>query len=125
MNFVGKWGLYPWFEEHGIHHVHPDDLEAFRNLMPYGKVFSCEAANQFLLLRYRDKLYRVIPKLFKPIEVPAYNFNDRVIVVADGEEAIIDEITWHHERGEPMFFLMKDGKRRKKRYWANELRRVD
>ena len=25
-----KWGIYPWFAEHGIELIHPDDFEAFK-----------------------------------------------------------------------------------------------
>lgn len=25
-----KWGTYPWFEEHGVGLIYPDDIEDFR-----------------------------------------------------------------------------------------------
>ena len=36
-----KWGLYPWFIEHGTELIHPDDLEKFRKETNNCKVFQC------------------------------------------------------------------------------------
>lgn len=116
-----KWGLYPWFEEHGVELVHPDDLAAFRSLMPNGKVFELETEGNFLALRYRDRRYRVKPDLFNPVDPPLYDFGQRVIVTATGDEAIVDEIHWHFQRREAMFFLVQKGRRLTKRFWAKDL----
>ena len=120
-NFVGKWGLYQWFEEHGINLVHPDDLNAFRALMPNGKVFECEAENEFLTLRYGNMRYRVKPELFKPVEEPKYRFGQHVIIKDCNVEATIDEIQWHFNNMEPMFFVNKEHKRLTKRFWTKDL----
>jgi hypothetical protein len=31
------WALYPWFEELGPELIHPVDIDAFRQLFPYGR----------------------------------------------------------------------------------------
>jgi hypothetical protein len=104
-----------------VEFVHPDDLAAFRSLMPNGKVFELETEGNFLVLRYRDSRYRVKPDLFKPVDTPLYDFGQRVIVTATADEAIVDEIHWHFQRREAMFFLVQRGRRLTKRFWAEDL----
>lgn len=121
MTTSGKWGLYPWFEEDGAHLVHRDDLDAFRKLMPYGKVFYCEHENEYLSLRYRDATYRVKPELFREVSTPQFTFGQIVFPRDTGAAAQIDGINWHHERGEPMFFVIQNGKRKSRRFWTADL----
>ena len=125
MDLVGRWGLFPRFDEHGAQHVHPDDLDALRELNPYCKLFFCEAREDFLVLRYQDESYRVTVELFEPVRAPAFTFNERVVVVKCGEAAVVNGIMWHYKRSEPMFFLIKDGKLRSRRYWTDELRKAN
>lgn len=118
---MDTWGLYPWFEEQGEDCIHADDRAAFRALGAYGKVFVCEAANEYLVLRYGDHSYRVRPSLFQPVLAPAFGFGDRVRTVEKGREGTVQDIQWHHARREPMFFLRVDGKRLGRRYWTTDL----
>lgn len=38
---MSKWGTYPWFTEHGINLIHPDDLDNFQKEANNCKVFEC------------------------------------------------------------------------------------
>lgn len=118
----GAWGLYPWFAEHGAELVHPDDLEGFQALMPYGKLFQVAAQEgEFLALRYGDERFRVRPgELFQPRPAPAFAFGDAVQVPKKGPGTVA-AIEWHHQRQAPLFFVAVDGKRLKKRYGAEDL----
>jgi hypothetical protein len=119
---LGTWGLFPWFDELGPKHVHPDDVRAMRALFPYGKVFLVVGdAGGYVELCYRDRTYRVGQGLFRPIPPPRFTFDQPVIVMGHAGVAWVREIEWHHERSAPMFFLERDGKRLKKRYWAGDL----
>ena len=42
-----KWGVYPWFKEHGSDLIHPDDLEAFIQGSNSSKVFECIEDNEY------------------------------------------------------------------------------
>lgn len=119
---LDRWGLYPWFEEHGVELVHPDDLQAFRVLMPYGKVFERESEGEFLTLRYGERRYRVKRELFQPVSAPMYQFGQQVIIIETGDEARVDEIHWHFQLHDAMFFVSRAGRRQKKRFWAKDLR---
>jgi hypothetical protein len=60
-----RFGLYPWFPEHGFTFIHPANRRDFEDIQPAGKVFELlETANGWLLLRYQDRQYKVKPELF-------------------------------------------------------------
>jgi hypothetical protein len=115
-----RWGLYPWFPEHGEEYVHPEDVNAFRLLFPYGKAFAVLAEeDSYVVLQYGNARFRVKPDLLKPISAPANSFGEKVRVVSHGEDVTgtVSDIQWHFERAEPYYLLMINGKRSKKRYW--------
>lgn len=45
------WGIYPWFIENGAECINPLDLERFKKLSPYGKVFECIAKDHEYIVR--------------------------------------------------------------------------
>lgn len=119
------WGLYPWFAEHGTELVHPDDVEAWIALQPYGLVFErIGEAGEFIKLAYGGQVFRVKPDLFRPVQPPLKRIGDVVRVELSGAltEAVVVEIKWHFKRGEPFFLVEKKGKRSKKRYWASDFK---
>jgi hypothetical protein len=117
------WGLYPWSEEHGRHLIHPDDYEATKALMVYGKVFqSTGVEGEYLKLRYGSQVFRLMPELFHPVPAPAKGFGE-VVSVRKGAELIpvvIRDIMWHYKEERPYFFVAAANKRLSKRYWAED-----
>lgn len=65
-----KWGTYPWFVEHGIDLIHPDDFEAFKQEANNSKVFECIKERDYIILKYNNNFYRVRDMLFKPVPAP-------------------------------------------------------
>jgi len=121
---VGEWGLYPWFEERGRSLVHPQDADAFSSLLPYGKLFQCVAwDNQYMTLRYGNRQFRVRPDLFAAVTAPPFDFGQTVAFGKGGRavSGTVVDICWHHGRDRPFFHLRLNGKRLKKRYWAEDL----
>ncbi|MFO0260520.1 MAG: DUF6960 family protein, partial [Planctomycetota bacterium] len=61
-----RWGLYPWFPEHGESMIHPDDVAAVKDLTPNGKVFQViEEDGTYLVLSYGEVRFRAKPDLFR------------------------------------------------------------
>jgi Family of unknown function (DUF6960) len=121
----GKWCLYPWFLGDGVSYIHPDDLDDFKALMPYGKLFRCVGSDRdFIILERAGKHYRVMPSLARPVPDPAFRFGDRVRCLSGGVEkrAVVREIIWHFNRNQPYFLLTIEGKKASRRYWSDELR---
>jgi hypothetical protein len=117
----GQWGLYSWFEEHGVELVHPNDRDSLRELIPHCKVFQVVSNDgAYLTLRQGDKRYRVSPDLFTLIAAPLRSFGQSVRVRKGGEviRATVRDIMWHYKRAEPMYFLLANGKKLKKQYWG-------
>lgn len=50
-----KWGTYPWFEEHGVELIYPDDIENFRKEAHNCKDFMCIEEGEYLTLKYNKK----------------------------------------------------------------------
>ena len=116
------WALFPWFEEHGESHVHPEDLGDLLSLMPYGKVFEVQGKRDgYTVLAYGDKLFRVHPNLLREVDQPAFRIGEEVRIEASGAVAKVSAILWHHSKAQPFYHLALKGKKRRKRYWAGEL----
>lgn len=119
---LNKWGLYPWFLEHGTGCIHRLDQEAFKALMPYGKVFHCVAIqDDFIVLEYSTRHFRVIADLFKAVNPPAFSFGSKVQVKATSKLGTVEGIEWHYKRDEEFYFLNIDMRVRSRRYFRNEL----
>lgn len=122
-DMYGKWGLYQWFEEHGVEMIHPDDVDEIRHIIPNGKVFEC-VGNQdnYLTIRYRDRCFRVRPSLFKTVPRPAKVFGEVVRLKKGGEliSGTVCDIMWHFKKGEPFYFVAVDDKPLKKQYWLSD-----
>lgn len=115
-----KWGTYPWFVEHGVDLIHPDDLETFKQAANNGKVFECIEVNDYITLKYNNECYRVKDKLFKPVPSPKYNFGEIVKIKEKEEEAIITDIMWHYGKREHYYLVSIGGKKKSRRYLESE-----
>lgn len=118
----GAWGLYPWFEEHGAQLVHSEDLDAFRKLSPYGKVFlRTGEVDEFIELCYGESKFRVKPELFQPVPPVSFPIGTRVAVRGKNGDAVVDSIQWHHRDAKPICHVRRDGKLDSRRYSAEDL----
>lgn len=115
-----RWGTYPWFVEHGVDLIHPDDFEAFQHEANNSKVFECIEEGDYITLKYNNNCYRVKDKLFKPVPAPKYHFGEIVKIKENGEEAVITDIMWHCNRQEHYYFIAVRCKKRSRRYLASE-----
>jgi len=121
------YGIYPWFPEHGLELVHPDDLAAFSAIRPSSKVFECVARNDYLTLRYAGKQFRVRPDLFKSVSAPRFSYGERVLASHNGKKSlgIVVDIEWHHKDGTCIYYLAFDGKRSSRRHSDSELGKAE
>ncbi|MBL8892391.1 MAG: hypothetical protein JNL67_20615 [Planctomycetaceae bacterium] len=120
-----RWGLYPWFPEHGETMIHPEDVVTVKSLMPSGKVFQVVGEDgDYLVLSYGELSFRAKPELFRSVERPHKQIGDTVEVVSKGEQqsAKVVEIHWHHQKNEPFYVLTINGKKSSKRYWNADFR---
>ena len=116
------WGRYSWSKEKGAALVHEDDLAAFIEIFPHGKLFQHVGnERQYLRLAYGPKLFRVKPDLFEPVPFTPMPVGTAVKIVERNLDAVIEELEWHWVRAKPYYILRYDGKRHTRWYWDEEL----
>lgn len=116
-----KWGIYPWFLEHSIDLIHPDDFETFKQEVHNCKVFKRISNEQdYITLKYNNNYYRVKDKLFKPVPAPKYDFGQLVKIKKNKEDAIITDIMWHYVKHKHYYFVSVKNKKKSKRYYDSE-----
>lgn len=116
-----KWGTYPWFMEHGIDLIHPEDLEKFKKEANNCKVFECIEEGGCLILKYNNSCYRVREKLFKPVPIPKFIYGLKVKIKNIEETAIITNIMWHFYNCKHYYLVSINDKKKSKRYLETEL----
>lgn len=121
--YKDSWGLYPWFEESGEQLIFPSDLDSFRKLLPYGKVFKCiDEVDGYLVLQYGQDKFRVKPDLYKVVNKPRFEFGCNIKLAKDNtQEGIIEEINWHQKNNAPIYYISINGKRKSTRYSDEDL----
>ena len=95
--FTNKWGRYPWFMEHGLEKIHPDDREKHKELIGNVAVYHCIGVeDDYIKIAFGERVYRVTSDLFKEVPEPRYKIGDNVKL--DTEiTAVIDAICWHYQ----------------------------
>jgi hypothetical protein len=119
---LGTWGIYPWFMEHGIEMIHPEDADNFkRETASNCKVFECiSESTEYITLKYNDKQFRLRSDLFKTLPAPKFNFGQSVKTKVNDIEVIITDILWHYDKEEYYYFVSAAGKKKSKRYYEHE-----
>jgi len=119
-----RWGTYPWFLERGVDKIHPDDLENFKKETNNCKAFECIGEDDdFIAIKYNDRIYQVKADLFKTIPAPYFNFGQKVKLKNSDDEAVITDIMWHSTNQEHYYFLIVNSKKKSKRYLESEFLR--
>jgi len=114
-----KWGTYPWFLEHGIDKIHPDDVDIFIKEANNCKMFECVKENSvFITLKYNERVYRVKKDLFNEVAAPRFAFGQKVKLVDESnQEVLITDIMWHYDKNEPYYLVKVDNKKKSRRYF--------
>ena len=123
---VNTKGLYPWFIDDGEELIAPSDLERFKNLSPYGKVFECiDEDGEYITLKYGEEIYHVKPKLYKQVGASIYPIGSEVRLTIKPEvTGVIIDINWHSKNNAPLYYISVNGKRKSTRYMNDELIKI-
>src|SRR5688500_17355254 len=105
-----KWGIYPWFPEHGIDLIHPDDRDQELLGATVREVINDDA--DYLFLQAGEKHLRAKPGFFMPVQAPKFVYGEQVRTRPPRtvRDCIVVGIAWHMKRQEPMYFLQHNGK---------------
>ncbi|QDU31062.1 hypothetical protein ETAA8_62150 [Anatilimnocola aggregata] len=121
---VGSYGLYPWFKEHGIDKVQPDDLERLTRLSPYGKVFCVEGIEgDWIYISYGDERFRVAPSLFETVHAPRFHLNQRIRINGKSGDVngTVVGVQWHWKQERPYYTLQIGNRVSSKQFWEEDL----
>lgn len=116
---IGTWGCV-----HSPEGAIPEDRGLFERERLSGVTMPCVAQDEgSLTLDCRGAFtVRVLPGSFVPRETPDFVWGQPVRITAKGVDATVSEICWHGNEGRYFYHVVDtDGRRLKKRYWAEEL----
>jgi len=120
---IKRFGTYPWFLEHGLDMIHPDDLERFKKESNNCKVFErVDVNDNYMTLKYGDNIYRVKDNLFREVKPPKFFIGQKVgLLNKEDQNGIITDMFWHYNNEEYFYFLEVNGKKKSRRYLESEL----
>lgn len=126
MNYISTWGVYPSVVE-TVNWVHEEDIEEFYAVTAHGpRVFQCIAEiDSMLVLQYGDKTFRVNPRYYRMVAEPLFKLREEVYIPRKDKNGIILNINWHSKNKAHMYYLMIEGKKYSRRYYEDELRKLD
>ena len=122
-NRPASFALYNWYPEHGLHLVHPEDLDRFVRMMPAGHVFGVERGGDWTTLSHGASTYRVRGDLLQPVPAPRHWLGDEVNFLSGGKtrSGVVRDVFWHFRDDAPFYLLSADGKALSKRYLDGDL----
>lgn len=114
-----------WPPDTSIDMVHPDSVNAFRKLAPYGKVLrTTNLQAEYVTLSYGPAQYQARFPMLEVVANSAFDIGDTVICEGLEGEALILDAIWHFNRQEAFYLVHAMGRRRSKRYWAADMRLI-
>ena len=125
MSYINTWGIYQAFQGTHDELIDEKDRTEFFDIIPNGKVFECIDEGETLTLKYGDKTFNVDSQLYKVVSEPEYKIGDNVIIISKAEIAEIIDINWHIKENVPYYFVKENGKKRTRRYYEDELKKID
>lgn len=119
---TGTWGCIQ--ETDYIAPSYQDDFEQKRMT---GVTMHCDGIeNGYLVLRYRSEIFLANPVGYWQRPTPDYTWDQPVFVPSKGVRATIKSICWHYKDERYFYYVIgEDGKKLKKRYYAEELEEID
>lgn len=124
-----KWALLPWLDGCVEDFAHPDDLNGLKEVRLYGGLCKviCEGKD-YVKIEYNKHSFRVrrdVLSIFSPKSEWLYEIGERVGVVGKDYVGSILGIGWHYKMKKPTYGLIVNGKRKSRRYWPEDLIKMD
>ena len=131
MRQLPDYGIYPWWPENGTGWIHPEDLETASSLIPGERIFRRDGRHgRYILLRYGDHRFRVLPTLWQPVAAEGFDVGDEVEVRSllgknDPGLAVIREMLWDADESAIRYRVEQNKMLIPKDFAAADLRHVD
>lgn len=121
------WCVYAWMSNMDSKYIHPEDLSVMREVEGGARLWKCVGVDEiYITLECPLATVRVTPEphLLMPVAAPEFDYGEEVLFQTNGrlQVGVVTSITWHRKQSEPLYLLSVNGKPKKKRYWARDLR---
>jgi len=120
--YVNKWIYYPWLKNNQLDElIHKDDIISIEGL---GVVECIGIEDGFLKVRNKNYVVRVNHKGVRQIlPTPIFGWNDEVYeIINPFVKGKVEDLFWHHNNAEFLYYLSFDGRKKTKQYKVNELK---
>lgn len=120
-SYVGSWGCV-----HQASYIAPKDRPAFEANLAAGVTMHCIGKqDNFLILDDNGTRYLADPSGYWQRPAPDFVYGQKVFVPSKGVKAIVHAICWHYKEERYFYHVIdEDGKKLKKRYYANDLEAI-
>ena len=118
MSYINTWGC-----THLAENVIAEDLSKYN----IGATVKCIAEEDDILICQHDKeTVRILKTGWDERKTPEFYWGETVKIIAKNKLATIELICWHYNEARYFYHLIDDnGKKISKRYYADELKKVD
>lgn len=112
-------------EINNLDFVHPDDRDFVKNNLTNTFYQCIGAEKEYLIVRTRNYSLRIKPQMIKGfLPTPNFRWGDNVSILSKPEStATIEDLFWHHNKEEFLYYLKVDGKKKNKRYKKDDLKK--
>lgn len=120
-SYIGSWGCV-----HEASYIAPKDQSAFEANLAAGVTMHCIGEeNGFLVLNDMGTRYLTDPAGYWRRPTPDFVYGQKVFVPSKGVKAFVRSICWHHKEKCYFYHVVgEDGKKLKKRYYADDLEAI-
>ncbi len=118
----GDWGCI-----HRTNYVLDNYKDHFEQNHMFGYCLNClKSENGVLTLKYKDYEFQALEEGFDKWSEPEFRWGDCVFIKSKDKNAHVDAICWHRKDKKYFYMLLdENNKKIKKRYYADELEKLD
>lgn len=119
--YLNKWLFYPWLKNSNLDYlIRKEDLDKIDGL---GIVVCVDEDINYLSVKNNHGVFKVRREGVRRIlPMPKFTWGDEVYEkIRPDVKAIIDDLFWHHNKNQYLFYISVNGKRKSKQLSENEL----
>ena len=119
--YINKWLFCPYLKNNDLDYlIHPEDLDKLDSL---GIVKGLGLDGEYLKVESKGGIVRVKIECVKRVfPSPDFIWGEEVDILSNlDSKAIIEDLFWHHNKEEFLYYLKVDGKKKSKQYSKNDL----
>lgn len=125
-----KWGTYRFYSMEGKitgENIHPDDWEKIKlNHFPLvTNIYQfIKTEEEYNILIMNGEKIRVKDEIIKELPEPKFKIGESVYIHKKEEIGMVWTYFWHDKKEEYFYFLYVNGKKKSKRYFNDELKKI-